>query len=142
MNTIAVMQADLEVTPLGTKSRLTEELGGVTIIRRTMDRISRMKRLSAMHVLCPSGHVERCESLLRDTNAVIHGYDANPPPWANLVQPARKWSLDGWRGGIGGTSHFDEFVDARLIAGLLQSGDKADAVLCAVMSAFWARLVE
>lgn len=129
MKTIAVLQADLEVTPLGTKSRLTEELGGVTIIRRTVDRVRRMKRLSAVHVLCPSRQVERCESLLRGTDAVIHAYDAGPPPWANLVQPARKWSLDGWRGGIGGTSHFDEYVDARLIAGLLKS-KKANAVLC------------
>lgn len=129
MKTIVVIQADLEVTPLGTKSRLTEELGGVTIIRRTADRVSRMKRLSALHVLCPSGQVKRCESLLRGSDAVVHPYDAAPPPWASLVQPARKWSLDGWRGGIGGTSHFDEYVDARLIAGLFQS-EKADAVLC------------
>jgi len=44
------------------------------------------------------------------------------------VQTARKWSLDGWRGGIGGTTHFDEFTDARVISGLLRS-ERADLVL-------------
>ena len=55
-------------------------------------------------------------------------HSAPPAPWAALVQTARKWSLDGWRGGIGGTTSFDEFTDSRLIAGVFREC-AADEVL-------------
>jgi radical SAM protein with 4Fe4S-binding SPASM domain len=129
MRTVAILQADLESTPLQTKSRLAEELGGRTILRRTIDRLRRVKQVCAIYVLCPSDQIQRCESLLEETGALIRPYHADPPPWANLVVPARKWSLDGWRGGMGGTCYFDEFIDARLISGLLRS-EPADAILC------------
>jgi hypothetical protein len=40
----------------------------------------------------------------------------------------RKWSLDGWRGGLGGTTSFDEYTNAAAIAHILASA-RADAVL-------------
>ena len=39
MKVIAVLQADLEVTPLGTRSRLADVLAGVPILRRTVERV-------------------------------------------------------------------------------------------------------
>jgi spiro-SPASM protein len=128
MNVIAAMHVDLKVTPLGTKSRLLDEIGGVAILRRTVERISRAKNLSGVFVLTPREQTERCRAVLDGTPAAVQGYDADPPPWAQLVQAARKWSLDGWRGGIGSTTHFDEFTDARLLSGLLHA-HPADAVL-------------
>ena len=38
MKVIATLQADLEETPLGTKSRLADELGGVPVLLRTVQR--------------------------------------------------------------------------------------------------------
>ncbi len=38
MKVIAAIQADLESTPIGTRSRLADELGGVPILRRTVER--------------------------------------------------------------------------------------------------------
>ena len=128
MKTIATVQVDLERTFLGTRSRLTDELRGAAILRRTVERLRSVEGLQAIYVLSPADQCTRCERLLEGTAAVIRGYDAPPPNWASLVQTARKWSLDGWRGGIGGTTSFDEFTDSRLIAGLLDTAH-ADVVL-------------
>ncbi|MEK6674607.1 MAG: SPASM domain-containing protein [Planctomycetota bacterium] len=123
-----VIEADLEVTPIGTRSRLTEPLLGIPVLRRTVERVARAKNAGPTFVLCPLNHVERCSSILKGTQAIIRPHDGGPPPWRTLVQTARKWSLDGWRGGIGGTTAFDEFVDVRLLAGLLEHVS-ADMVL-------------
>jgi len=128
MKVIATIQADLEMTPLGTKSRLADELMGVTVLKRTVDRVSRSRGVRSVYVLCPQAQARRCENLLADAKVVIRPYDVGPPPWAALAQTGRKWSLDGWRGGICGTTHFEEFTDVRLISGLLETDD-ADAVL-------------
>ena len=128
MKVIAVLQADLEVTPLGTKSRLADELLGVPILQRTVRRVSLAKQIEAVYVLCPTAQHERCAAILEGTGAIVRQHDVAPYQWAALMQPARKWSLDSWRGGIGGTTCFDEYTDASLINGLLQSV-RADAVL-------------
>lgn len=128
MKVIAALQADLEETPLGTRSRLAEELDRVPILRRTVARLARSRQIDAVHVLCPSTQFDRCARLLEGTTAVVSRYEAGAAPWALLTRTARKWSLDGWRGGIGGTSSFDEYTDCRLLSGLLETGD-AEAVL-------------
>ncbi|MFQ5494398.1 MAG: SPASM domain-containing protein [Phycisphaerae bacterium] len=134
MRVIAVVQADLEVTPLGTRSRLADDLMGVPVLRRTLLRLARASRVSTVYVLCPGEQHARCVSLLRGVDAVVRAHDAPPPPWRPLVQTARKWSLDAWRGGVGGTTHFDEFTDARPVDALLAEA-KADAVLMVPPSA-------
>ena len=128
MKTIATIQVDLEVTSLGTASRLGDDLHGKPVLRRTVERISRATRIDGVHVLCPSAQFDRCADLLKGTRAQLHRHDAGPSPWGQLVQTARKWSLDGWRGGIGGTTSFDEHTDCRLIEGLLQTVE-CDTVL-------------
>jgi len=128
MKVIATIQTDLEVTPLGTRSRLANELCGVPVLRRTVDRVRLAKRIEEVYVLCPTVQYERCTAMLDGTGTIVRRHDAGVSPWSSLVQTARKWSLDGWRGGIGGTTCFDEYTDGRLIGGLLRTVG-ADAVL-------------
>jgi len=128
MTIIAAIRADLETSDIGTRSRLADELGGVPILRRTVDRLSRVRSVSTIYVLCPAGQAERCRRLLEGTRAVVREFAFTPSPWRSLVRSARKWSLDGWRGGIGGTTYFDEFTDLALLCSLV-SAEKADAVL-------------
>jgi hypothetical protein len=125
---IATIQADLKVTPLGTRSRLGDVLSGSTVLRRTVERVCGAKSVEAVYVLCPVGDREACEQMLRGTRAIVRSFDAGPSPWTGLVQTARKWSLHGWRGGIGGTTYFDEFTDIRLLCKLLDEV-QADAAL-------------
>jgi len=128
MKVIAALYADLDRSPIGTRSRLAGELLGVPVLRRTVERLRRARRLDAIYVLCPSAQLERCTSLVRGTGVVVRPTSGGGPSWGPLVQCARKWSLDGWRGGIGGACSFDEFTDPRVLSGLL--GDvTADAVL-------------
>jgi radical SAM protein with 4Fe4S-binding SPASM domain len=127
MRVIAAIDADLEMTPLGTRSRLADEIGGVPILRRTIERIGRARRIDGVYVLCPSAQHERCVNLLAGSPATVRPHDAGPGPWASLVQVARKWSLDGWRGGVGATTCFDEFTNCHLLSGLLETVE-ADAV--------------
>lgn len=128
MNVIATIQVDLDTTALGTKSRLAETLAGTTILRRTVEHVSAAKNINRTYVLCPAAQRERCVALLDGTGAAVHSFDAPPPTWQSLVRIARKWSLDAWRGGIGGSTSFDEYTDPRLIAGLLEKVE-ADAVV-------------
>ncbi len=128
MRIIAAIQADLEATPLGTRSRLSEELRGIPVLRRTVERARAVSSIESAFVACPAGQYERCRRLLDGAGAEVRGHDAGAPPWAGLVRSARKWSLDAWRGGLGGTTVFDEYTDCRIIEGLARAA-KADAVL-------------
>lgn len=128
MKTIAVIQADLDTTPLTTRSRLADPIGGVPVLRRTVDRLGRAELIDGIYVLCPADQQPRCHELLKGSGAAVRGYEAEPPLWSMLVQTARKWALDAWRGGIGGSTHFDEYTDFRLIKPVVEQED-AGAVL-------------
>ena len=121
MNVVAAMQVNLEVTPIGTRSRLGFELSGISVLRRTIDQLKRMKHSCPTYVLCPEAQMGRCHALTDGSGVTLMPFSGEVPPWRNLVTSARKWSLDGWRGGIGGAVGFDEFVDCRLLSGLLDT---------------------
>ena len=129
MRVIAALWADLQTTPLGTQSRLAEDLAGRPVLRRTVERVTQAQRIEKVHVLCPEPQLEQCNQLLAGTNAQVHRYDGAWPPYCALVRTARKWSLDGWRGGVGYTTAFDEYTHAPILSGLLKFV-ATDAVLC------------
>lgn len=130
MKVIATIQADLEVTPLGTRSRLADELRGLPILRRTVERVCAVSGLAGIYVLTPEKQAARCRTLLDGTTAIVQPINADPPPWAALIRASRKWSLDGWRGGVGGSTTFDEYTDCRLIEGFLRhTAIEAEVVL-------------
>ena len=129
MKVIAAIWADLQLTPLGTRARLTEEIAGQPVLRRTVERVSRAQRIEEVHVLCPEPLYEQCGRLLADTGARVHHYDGTWPPYCALVRAARKWSLSSWRGGVGYTTAFDEYTHTPILSGLLKQV-AADAVLC------------
>ena len=85
MKVIATLQADLEMTPLGTRSRLVDDLHGIPVLRRTVEGLRRTKLLQGVYVLSPAEQAQRCVSLLGGTGAVVRPFDAPPPPWASLV---------------------------------------------------------
>jgi hypothetical protein len=128
MRIIAAIRADLEQSDIGTRSRLGDELVGVPILRRTVERAARTAGIAATYVLCPTGQRGRCENILAGTTARILEFHEDPSPWRTLAQTARKWSLEGWRGGLGGATYFDEFVDVPLLHGLVRR-EPAHAVL-------------
>ncbi|MGB0714334.1 MAG: radical SAM/SPASM domain-containing protein [Phycisphaerae bacterium] len=128
MKTIAAIFADLTTSTLGTASRLNTPLKGVPVLRRTVDRLRQVNSLASIHVGCSKEHHQTCSAILDSSGAVVHVVNLPPPPWRELVSSARKWAINGWRGGVGGTTHFDEFVDARWLAPLMNTIE-AEAVV-------------
>ncbi|GMU36040.1 MAG: SPASM domain-containing protein [Phycisphaerae bacterium] len=118
--TIAVIHADLERTPLGTRSRLGDELGGQPILRRTVERVRAARGLAECVVLSPAGQEGRCEAVLAGLGVVVQRVEAPDPAWRALVRVSRKWSLAGWRGGVGGTTSLDEYLHPQVVAALLE----------------------
>jgi hypothetical protein len=93
-----------------------------------VQQLCRIRELQGIFVLVPESQASQCRDLLAGLDVVIQTIAAEPPPWAKLVRASRKWSLDGWRGGVGGSTVFDEYTDCRILRGLLERCP-ADAVL-------------
>jgi len=128
MKIVAVLIADLDKTPIGTTSRLADDLRGVAILRRTVDRIKRCKRVEQIVVAASLLEADRVRSILAGTGAAVEAVDSPPPPYRRLVTVARKWSLDSWRGGLGGSAAFDEYTDTAVHLAIARKTE-ADAVV-------------
>jgi hypothetical protein len=128
MKVIAVILADLERSPPGTRSRLAEPLAGVPVLRRTVQRLAQVKTLGSIHVLARPAERPRVQELLAGLPAIVHPSDLPPAPHEELVRVARKWALDNWRGGIGGACAFDESFHAAALQAVAKAAS-ADAVM-------------
>jgi hypothetical protein len=127
MKVIAAIEADTDQSPLGTASRLGDDLAGCAVLRRTVQRVQRCHRLASVHVITRPDQQHRVAGLLNGLDASIETHAHGPPPWQDRVRRARKWSLASWRGGIGGLHAFDESIHAGVLAALGQR-EQADAI--------------
>jgi len=125
---IAAILADLDVSPIGTRSRLAEPLAGVPVLRRTVQRVRRIEGLDSVHVLVPSKQHVQVQELLRGLAADVHPADLPPAPHQAVVTLARKWALGNWRGGISGACGIDESFHAAALLALGQAV-RADGVM-------------
>ncbi|MBN2560894.1 MAG: SPASM domain-containing protein [Phycisphaerae bacterium] len=128
MKFIATISVDLEVSPLGTRSRLRDDLHGKSVLRRTVERVLAAECLDAVHVLSPIEQSAEVARLLDGLPVEAETHVGTRTPYAALVRAGRWWGLDGWRGGIGGMCVFDEDVHIALLAALAQRVS-ADAVV-------------
>lgn len=118
MKTIVTIEADFERSPIGTVSRLADDLAGTPVLRRTVERALGAEKPSSVHVIVRAEQRSRAAELVGDLNVRIESHEAEASPGAELARTARKWSLDGWRGGIGGACWFDEGTHAAVLAAL------------------------
>jgi len=101
-----IIYADCERSALGTRSRVAKDLAGKKVLRRTVERLSRAKRLDEIAVFCPAGQVDIIGALIKETGAVVVGLQQPVGISARITR--RKWALTSWRGGIGEATQFDE----------------------------------
>ncbi len=127
MKTIVAIEADFERSPIGTVSRLADDLAGTPVLRRTVERALGAERPVSVHVIVRADQHDRAAELVGDLNVRIESHEAGTPPGAELARTARKWSLDGWRGGIGGACWFDEYTHTAILAALGKR-EEADGV--------------
>jgi len=130
---IAAIEADLDESPMGTKSRLSEDVAGLSVLGRTASRLGESASVEQVYVVCPEKQLASCRSLLPsslDNRVHVRARRIEGAPFRRLVRTARKWSLDGWRGGLGGTCCMDEYTRTDELA-LLATEHGADALVCA-----------
>ena len=128
MKTIAILDADLDETPLGTRSRLAQPLAEVPILTRTVQRLLRCQQVAEVVLTFPQAQAPAVEALLSGTKVTLHPRPVGAPPYRSLVRTARKWSLNAWRGGLGGSNSFDEYFDVQGCA-TLAAEHQAHAVM-------------
>jgi sulfatase maturation enzyme AslB (radical SAM superfamily) len=128
MKIVGVIVADLVDSPLGTASRQSTELHGFSVLRRTVVRVLRSSRLCGAVVACPKRDEDRCHELLGGLDVRIRSFEGQVNAFSKLVSVARKWSVDGWRGGLGGVCVLDEYFAPNAAAEIARR-DRADGVM-------------
>lgn len=128
MKTIAVIEADFARGALGTRARLNDDLLGETVLRRTLKRALAAKRIDRAHLVVHHREKPLADAAVAGLDVVVQTHDAGSVPWREMVASGRKWSLDAWRGGLVGTSVFDESLNPWLIDAICQM-DHAEAVV-------------
>ncbi|MEE9297393.1 MAG: radical SAM protein [Phycisphaerae bacterium] len=137
MKCIAAVEVDFDESPLGTRSRAADDLNGQPVLTRTLTQIARADRIAHLFVICPPHQSSRCRELIGSelsARVTVRTKRIDDQRFGPLVRTARKWSLDGWRGGIGGICSMDEYTRSDELA-LLAHGESADLLFCASASA-------
>ena len=124
--------ADFEQAFLGA-SQLETAIAGRAIIDHTLLRAARTTQADSFALVTqPRDETQARRALeragLADRFARLP-IDNGQRPRRTLIRTARKWALDSWRGGLLGTSWFDEFVEIAEVARVVDTL-ACDALLC------------
>lgn len=128
MKTIAAIHADFERTFVGLPARLNADLRGETVLRRTIRQLRKTPGLASIHLMADVAQEAAARRAIDGLDVTLELHQAGSPPWSRYVASGRKWSLDAWRGGLAGTTVYDEFTHPWLLDFLAQR-EKADAVV-------------
>ncbi len=119
--TVGIIIANLERGTLGLRSRQADDLAGKPVLRRTVERFSRVKGLDEVIVFAPIAQAGKVSNILAGLAVEVVGLRDEFG-----ISPAvrwRKWSLHSWRGGIGEAMYFDEQMFSKEIVEHLQGRD-------------------
>ena len=109
MNVVSVIQADLVTGAQGLPSLLGADLDGVPVLQRTVRRAAAAKQPKQCVVIAGSDEDRSIiEAMIGDAPAQVMIVEGDDLPQRNVLRRSRLWSRNGWRGGIGGTTVFDE----------------------------------
>ncbi len=128
MRTIAVIEADFARGALGTRARLNDDLLGETVLRRTLKRVLAARRIDRVHLVVRHQEKPLADAAVAGLDVAVQTHDAGSVPWREMIASGRKWSLDGWRGGLVGASVFDESLNPWVLSAICQM-DQAEAVV-------------
>lgn len=128
MKTIAAIQADFERSFFDLPSRLNEEIAGETVLRRTLKRLLASRRIARVHLIVERSQESAAQQAAAGLDVAVETHNGGRPPWQGYVSAARKWSMDGWRGGLAGTNVFDESAYPHVLDALARR-ESADAVV-------------
>jgi len=105
---LTVVEADMAASRLGLRSRLMEEFGGSTVLEAAFRGAEAVEGTVGTVVTCAAADEEAVRKALGGRGRVLASEGKDSPSRA-VLRRTRKWATGCWRGGIGGTSWFDEF---------------------------------
>ena len=115
MSAIALIPTDLKATRLGLVARLGDVLGDANVLEHTVRRAARVKRVEKIVLIHPPGQdplslidVEKL-GLGKPVTAQMDAgglRDGMTDRWIS----SRKWAQPNWRGGLGGSTSYDELL--------------------------------
>ena len=108
LKTLAAVWCDLETNGLGLPSRLLDPLAGEILLLRVLRRAVRCPAFERVVLLARPRDIGRLKGLALPGRCELMETGAADVPQRAWLRRARKWSIDGWRGGIGWTSAMDE----------------------------------
>lgn len=125
--------ADFQRSLLGGPPVINEPLPGGSVFHHTLRRAAQIEGVDERRIVVSSRDEDAAQAALHESGLghqfrVLVAGDS-PRPRRSLIESARKWNIDAWRGSPLGTTWFDEFVDVRGAAHVLDACE-AEAVLC------------
>lgn len=106
-NVLGIIVVDLSANGIGLPSLALETIAGRTVLEWTLLRLRRCQNVPRWILSVPAKDVETVRSAV-GPDWPIEPIEMAPPPWRERNRRGRKWSLDGWRGGVGRASLLDE----------------------------------
>lgn len=120
MKILALLPVDMDRDIFGAPSRLDADLGGRPVLTRTAERLSALEGVGGIVVTCKPEQQQRVSSLVTGTKAKVLPH---PGGVGVAMRVSRSFGRYGWRGGLAGTTVYDELFSPTLIGALCDSTD-------------------
>ena len=128
-NTLAIVIANRKHSRLGLPSHLADDLGGQTVLQRTVRRVEQIKSIKKIVIVHPQDQ-DLTDLVSQGKKQLVFHADSTAltNPFTPMWQAARKWALPNWRGGLGGATCYDELLPVPPIYEAALA-NKADAIV-------------
>jgi len=130
----AMVPVDPKRNALGVARSLDAPFGDATVIQTTLERLDTCHQLESIILFAPRDcDIEAMIDRRRIARPIeIHWCDGSPFQAAQpAIAAARKWAMNGWRGGVAGIGAFDEALCARPMHEAMQARGLTAAVIVA-----------
>jgi len=118
MNIMAVVPVDLQHDFFGAPGTLGEDLAGRPVLTRTLERLGRVDGLDGIALLVRPDEAERARQLAGAVDVLMVAHEPSGAARESM-RIARAFGRYGWRGGVAGTTIFDELFDPAGLAGVI-----------------------
>ena len=115
MTVVALIPTDLETTRLGLHARLSDVLGDANVLEHTVRRTAKVKRVEKIVLVHPPGQDPLSlidQAKLKLGKPIVTHMDVGGlrDGMTNRWVSSRKWAQPNWRGGLGGSTCYDELL--------------------------------
>jgi len=130
MKALGVIEVDLACNGLGLASRCLTPLGERSMLAASVARLRSAEGIDDVVVSVRGDDAVAVGAALAGQDCHVETRQHEDISHRKVLRRARKWALEGWRGGIGGMTHFDEQGAMAELARLMDAY-QADVVVTA-----------